>query len=196
MLNTYSIPPAPSVPTLFWIFVSPSPRTYLISLPHINPVGAAYLSLFTRFFPPPISPGRRATFHLDGAPTCRPPPLVCTSLPCRASQGVTRASLWLPPLVRLPPPLQSFTCSHFPVSSRYSPVRGSLPPSACLHHPHAHSRPYRPSTAAQSPAGPEWLASCSSVCLSLVLPPLHPHVQLRLLVSSGFWFTFSGVFLL
>ena len=48
--------------------------------PHISLIHAASLSLCTRFYPP-ISPGRRSTVHLDGAPTCRPPPLVCAFSP-------------------------------------------------------------------------------------------------------------------
>ena len=51
----------------------------------------------------PHTARRGATVHLDGAPTCRSPPLVCTFLPFWAAQGVPRASLCLPYLVRLPP---------------------------------------------------------------------------------------------
>ena len=100
--NTYSIPPTPPVPTVFWILVYPSPRKYLLSLPHLSPIKTASLSLCTRFSPP-ISPWRGATVHLDGASARRPPPLVCASLPWRPARGVPRASLWLPSLVRLSP---------------------------------------------------------------------------------------------
>ena len=40
-------------PTMFWIFIFPSPRTYLISIPHISPVDDTSLSLCILFFPPP-----------------------------------------------------------------------------------------------------------------------------------------------
>ena len=59
------------------------------------------------------------------------------------------------------PPLTSLNCAQVPVSLRVTPVRGSLPPSACLHHLHPCSH-LRPRPATQSPAGTEWLALCSS----------------------------------
>ena len=43
-------------------------------------IGAASLSLFAPASYPPLSPGRGATVHLDGAPASQPPQIVCAHL--------------------------------------------------------------------------------------------------------------------
>ena len=101
MINTYSIHPAPPVPTVFWIFVSPfpGPISYLSPIFHLL---TPLLSLLSPDSTSPIYTRRGATVHLDGAPTRRPAPLVCNSLPLRADWGVSHTSLWPPSLIPLP----------------------------------------------------------------------------------------------
>ena len=50
------------------------------------------LSLFAPASPIPFLPGRGATVHLDSTPTCRLPPLVCTSLPSLMAPGLPQQS--------------------------------------------------------------------------------------------------------
>ena len=135
------------------------------------------------FLPTPLLPSRRATVHLDGAPACRPPPLVCAFLPCRESQRSSSSEPCLPSPVQLPPLAVLDLC---PGSCRLQvyPVQGSFPPSACLNHPHACSPPCRPRPAAQPPDGPRWWR-CVLRTVYPVLPPRPSRVPRRLLVSSG-----------
>ena len=49
------------------------------------------------------------------------------------------------------PPFLSLTCVQVPVSLRSSPVRGYLPPSTCLHHPHTPPPPLPESTGGPVP---------------------------------------------
>ena len=129
----------------FYLFMGRSFRFYLpLDLspiaPHIKPVEAASLSLCT-CLSPPISPGRRATVHLDGAPACWPPPLVCALLPSWTVQRVPCASLCIPYFVGLPSLCRPWLAQSGPCRSQVSPVQESLPPYACLHHPHARPTP-------------------------------------------------------
>ena len=83
---TTSTPPThPPVPTVFWIVFFPSPRTYLLSTPHISPVNADSLSIFTHFYPPHLA-RLRSDCPPGSPPSLRPPPLFCASLLCRAIQ--------------------------------------------------------------------------------------------------------------
>ena len=73
---------------------SPPPDLSSIAPPSFTRQRRLYISLHPLLLPPPpISPGRGAILHLDGAPACRPPPLVRTSLTFQASQGVSFTSL-------------------------------------------------------------------------------------------------------
>ena len=113
-------------------FLPPGPNSYLSPIFHpLTPIR----SLFSTSSPH-HSPGCISTILIDSAPTCRTPPIVCASLPY---WEYTRISLREPvtvfPLL-VPPPLPSTTCAQVPFSPRFSPVRGSLPPSACLRRPH------------------------------------------------------------
>ena len=114
---------------------------------YLSPISPPYSTRQRRFalsfhpLLPPNLPGRGTTVNLDSAPTHQPPPLVCAYLPCRAS---TRSSLSKPvsDVPRMfPPPFPSLTCSQVPIIPRCYPIRGSLPPSACLHRPHVCSPP-------------------------------------------------------
>ena len=93
------------------------------------------------------------------------------------------------------PPLQSSTCTQVPVSPKCSPVRGSFPPSACLHHPHVRSPPLWPIPAAQSSAGTEWLALCYFVhfplCILLALPMFLPSLDVFWILISPFGCPFA-----
>ena len=86
---------------MFWIFVSTFPWTYFILFPHISPINADSISFCTCFSLPILSE-RVSTVYQDAPPTCRPPPLVCASLPCQADQRVPCASMWLTFIVQLP----------------------------------------------------------------------------------------------
>ena len=126
---------------LFYLFIDRSFRfslpPYLSPIsPHISPVDAASLSLCTRFSPP-ISPGTRATVHLDGAPSCRTPLLVYDFLPFWAAQGFPCASLCLPYLVRLPPVAVFDLRNQVHVGPRIIPSRGHfIPlPASTIHTP-------------------------------------------------------------
>ena len=149
----------------------PGPNSYCSPIFHPS---TPLISLFAPAYPPQLA-RCGATIHLGGAPTCWPPPPVCASLPCWRPQGVTRASLWLPSLVRLPS-----LCRPRPAPRSLSDPGvlpsegGSLPPSASLRCPHVCSPPCWSQPATQSPAGPEGFALCSSVprplCICLSLP--------------------------
>ena len=65
-------------------------------VPHLVPVDATSLSLSLPASSPPLSPGRGAIVHLDGAHACRPPPLVCPFLPCRLWQPMEFVALSVP----------------------------------------------------------------------------------------------------
>ena len=159
-----------------------SPDLSPISL-HISPVYAASHSLCTRVSPP-ISPGRVATVHMGGNPSCRPPSLVCAFLPWWATQGVPRASLCLTSLFRLPPPLPSSTCEirslSAPGLSRTGlPYYIFLPPPSALPIPPPASLDRRPSPLSVPGGGVVFL-----ILPSPVHPPHPPRVPHRLLVSS------------
>ena len=79
------------------------------------------------------------------------PPERCPFLPAHIANprfspilGGPRRSL-REPLTEFPhsvaPPFSSSTCAQVSVIPRGSPVRGSLPPSICLHHPHTRPPP-------------------------------------------------------
>ena len=112
-------------------FLPPGPNSY------ISPIMYPFTplrSLLSSASPPNL-PGCGATIHMDGAPTRRPPPLVCASLPY---WSYTRISLRKPVTIfpLSPPPYMSSICTQVPFSPMVSPFRGSLPPSACLYRPH------------------------------------------------------------
>ena len=162
----------------------------LFPSPDLTPIAPPYSTCQRRFtlllhlVLPPESPGRGATVHLDGAPTRRPPPLFCASLPCSAAtrsssrEPVTFVPHLVPPLhCPRPAPRSLSSPGVLPYKSTFllltaSVARTSAPPLSA------------------STGGP---VSCrsKSVCAvffcppSLVHPPLPPCVLRRRLVSSG-----------
>ena len=191
---TYSIRTSPPVRNVFWIFVSPSLRSYLLLTPHLTPVDSASLYLYTFFSPPQLGqeridrpPGRRP--RLPASIAClRFPPMPVEP---RSFLHQTVTGLPLP----VAPPFPYRTCTQVPASHRGSPVRGLLPPSTCLHHPHARPPTFWPRLVDQTSAVTECLASCSSFPLSHVHPHRPPRVPCLILVSSEVLFPFSDILL-
>ena len=141
---------------------SPLPGHISYCSPIFHP-STPLLSLFLPASPLLILIGSRATVHLDGALTHRPPPLVCASLPYWSGQVVIYASLWLPYLTRFPPlwcPRPAPRSLSVPLVILYEGPFLPLPASIICTHTYP---PCRPRLAVQSPAGPEWLAPSSSV---------------------------------
>ena len=155
--NAYniSIPPAPPVPTMFWIVFSPPPRpiSYRPSIFHrrrcfslsLHPLppppsypGAERLS--TWMAPPPAGLHHSSTLPSHAE---RPKEFLARSCDCLPLSSY-------PPLCRTRPVPRSLSAPGV------SPIRGSLPPSAYLHHPHSCSPPCQPRPASHSPAVPEW----------------------------------------
>ena len=109
---------------------------------YLTPIAPPYFTLWRRFalsLHPlllPNSTGCRVTIHLDGAPTCRRPPLVWSSLhlwaPTRSSSREPMTAISCP----ISPPFPSSTCAQVPVSPRDYPVRGGFTLSACICCPH------------------------------------------------------------
>ena len=123
---------------------------------HLSIVDTASYSICTRFSLH-VSPGCGATTHLDGAPACRTPPLVCAFLPFWASQVVPRTSLFLPSPVQLPPFSALNLGNQVPIIPRVLPFRG--PSFSLLSSTIRTPSPpplFRPRPAAQSPADPGW----------------------------------------
>ena len=70
----------------FWIsFPPPRPDSYRSPVLHLSMLLRSLVATVYPPPPPPKSPGRRANIYLDGAPNRRPPTLVCTYLPLRAT---------------------------------------------------------------------------------------------------------------
>ena len=119
---------------------------------------------------PPIFPGCESTVHLDGAPACRPPPLVYTFFPFWAAQGVPHASLCMTSLVRLPPLFRPQPAQSCPCCPHGSPVYG-VPSSLFLtHHMHARSPP--PAGLNRLPSPLPFLGG--GVMFFVPLSPVHP----------------------
>ena len=173
----------------------PSPGKISYCPPIFHP-----LTLLLSIFVPASSPYHFAGMRSTRLPVQRPhPPASTPRLRFPLILGGPRSSL-RKPVSAFPhpgaPPLSSLTFSKVPVLPRGFPIKGYLPPSACLHHPHARSPPCHPRPAAQSPASPKWFALCSFVPPSCVHPPRPPRVPRRLLVSSGVWSLFRCPFAL
>ena len=169
---------------MFWISTPPPP----LYLTHIAP---PYYALWQRFnlsfhpLLPPNSPRRRATIHLDGAPTLRHLPLVDASLPFWQPQGVPCASSRLPYLVQTPPfdildlspcPCQPQGFSHSRVLSSFFLTTLPLfcPP------------PLPATTGGPVPCCSQHIFVVFLHISSLVHLPLPSRVLRRLLVSSWF----------
>ena len=184
MLNTYSIPPAPPVPTVLWIFVSSSSWTYLLTLLHFSPVNTTSIYFFTHFFPP-ISPGSGATIHLYGPPDAGlHHSYALPSYAVRPEDFLARSCYWIPffgwPLfdfLGLRPGKcqpQGFSRKRVPSSLCLPPSSANLPPPAGLD---------------RKPSPLPVLSGWRCVLLTL-LSHVHPHRfpprLCHLLVSSGF----------
>ena len=162
--------------------------------PFFSPVNATYVSIFTRFFPHPLLPSRGATIHLDGAPSRRPPRLVCTSLLFWLAQRSSLCDACLTYPVRFPP-LDVFDLCPGPCRPQGSPIQGSLPPSVIS----INLTPSPPLSALTGGPAPCWYREVayfsSSPCpLSPVRLPIPTCVTCCILVSSEvipFWCPFA-----
>ena len=141
-------------------------------------------------------PGRGAIVHLDGAPACRPPLLVCAFLSCR---------LWRPKEF-LAWAVPDFPCLFDHLAVLYlwpglcwpkgSTVEGPLPPSTFLHPPHTCSPPparldRRPSPL-PVPGGGIVLFPPRPLCFRLVVPVFSAVSWCHLKLNS-YWCSFCVV---
>ena len=148
----------------FYLFLD---RSFRLSLPpelppielHISFVDTDSLSLCTRFSPP-ILPGSGATVHLEGAPACQPPPLVCAFLPLGSPRSSLREPVsTFPCQVALP--FTSLTCAIRSLSAPGFSCTGAYS-SICLPSPSARlPAPLSSSTIGPVPCRSQVVASCS-----------------------------------
>ena len=143
IINILSLPPACSNHIMDLIPLPPPLYLSPISTPPFTRRCRLYLSMHPLLPPPPLSraqrdlsPGRHPHPPASAAPMCFPPMPVGPRSP--SCEPVTT----FPCLVV--PPFTSSICAKVPVSLRGSPVRGCLPYSACLHHPHTGPFPCHP----------------------------------------------------